>query len=198
MKANIKAAALAVSVCLFCAYVPSAMASVIYWTLQDVTFDDGGTAYGTFETDATTGLLVDWNITTTQGTGPFGALFGFQYTPSTSNDTDFFQSDTYIELSTLLPIVNPPPYDALQLIFANSLTSAGDDPLYVVPSVPTSVEFQSLPGCMPVESCYRLAISGYAASVPANVPAPDTLSLLGLGLAGFWLVRRRNGQMLSV
>ncbi|WP_371257740.1 PEP-CTERM sorting domain-containing protein [Sulfuricella sp. T08] len=42
----------------------------------------------------------------------------------------------------------------------------------------------------------RRVASGYADS--QSVPEPATLSLFGLGLAGFWLVRRRKGEISSV
>jgi hypothetical protein len=55
----------------------SAHADVIKWTLQDVTFDDGGTATGFFSVDTATGQLTDYEIATHEGTGPpfLGAFY---------------------------------------------------------------------------------------------------------------------------
>lgn len=38
--------------------IPAAKATVIDWTLQDVTFNDGGTASGSFATDSATGSIL--------------------------------------------------------------------------------------------------------------------------------------------
>jgi hypothetical protein len=55
-------------------------ASVINRTLEGVTFDDDGTASGTFSTDSSTGRLVSYGITTTAGSTPLGG--GMEYDPS--------------------------------------------------------------------------------------------------------------------
>jgi hypothetical protein len=75
-KLVIGSVALAISVALSA----PVQASVIDWTLEGVTFDDGGTASGTFSIDTSTGDLVSYDITTTAGS----TLGGMVYDPSTA------------------------------------------------------------------------------------------------------------------
>src|SRR4051794_39424706 len=56
-------------------------ANIIY-TLSGVTFDDGGTLTGTFTTNDAMTALLDFNITTSAGTG-----IGFNYTPGSADST---------------------------------------------------------------------------------------------------------------
>ena len=52
----------------------SAQASSVTWTLQGFVFDDGGTAQGSFDYDATANLFTNINVTTSGG-GIQGASF---------------------------------------------------------------------------------------------------------------------------
>ena len=61
------------------------LASVINWTLEGVTFDDGGTASGTFSTDLSTGDIVSYDITTTTGTAVLGAVYDPSNAPFVAN-----------------------------------------------------------------------------------------------------------------
>ena len=57
----------------------STPAHAILWTLSGVTFDDGGTASGSFDYDADTNTLSSINIVTTAGGTLAGAIFTFQH-----------------------------------------------------------------------------------------------------------------------
>jgi hypothetical protein len=84
-----RAAALAATAAL--ALLPagsSAQAAVITWTLQNVTFDDGGTASGFFDYDTTSGRAENFDITTTGGS----ELLSFHYDSSSSQ---FFAAQVY-------------------------------------------------------------------------------------------------------
>ncbi len=71
---KIKSITLAVGLLLFALPLPS-FASTIVWTLDGVTFEDGGTASGTFATDSTTGAVTSFNIVTTFGTTLEGTTY---------------------------------------------------------------------------------------------------------------------------
>jgi hypothetical protein len=60
-----------------------AVAAVLTWTLHDVTFDDGGTAEGTFEYDADTNTFSDLNISVSGGDATF--FPAFVYSTATSH-----------------------------------------------------------------------------------------------------------------
>jgi hypothetical protein len=72
--------ALILSLCalaIFCAVPGSVSAAPVTWTLQGVTFNDGGTASGSFVYDAQTNTYSAINITTTTGTTRTGASYAF-------------------------------------------------------------------------------------------------------------------------
>ena len=56
-----------------------ATASILNWNLENVLFDDGGQASGTFSVDTTTGAVTAFDITTTTGS----ILAGFHYDGAT-------------------------------------------------------------------------------------------------------------------
>jgi hypothetical protein len=58
----------------------SAHATALTWTLHDATFRDG-TATGSFVFDFATDFVTDFDISVSQGAGPFSA---FRYTPATA------------------------------------------------------------------------------------------------------------------
>lgn len=57
-----------------------AQASPVLWNLDGVIFSDGGAGSGDFVYEASTGTVLDWNLTTGAG----GSFDGFVYTPTTS------------------------------------------------------------------------------------------------------------------
>src|ERR1700759_1753847 len=98
-----------------------AHASTIDWMLSGVTFDDGGTASGTFSTDSTSGDVIAFDIVTTPGTTLGGATYDSTafniyssngiYSPHSFIVTNF-NTDTYVNFE-----------------FVDALTGSGTDQL---------------------------------------------------------------------
>jgi hypothetical protein len=144
-----------------------ASANIIY-TLSGVTFDDGGTLTGTFTTDDTFTTLLDYDITTSPGSG-----IGFHYTPATTISTSTsLPSIIVVETADLLNI--------LQITFNGGLTATG-----ALIKLGTFDSFEQGPDG-------RRDIETGSATV-ATAPEPSSLALLGLGVLGLMTyVRRRQ------
>jgi hypothetical protein len=144
-------------------------ASTIDWTLTNVTFNDGGTASGTFESDSTTGFVTAFDITTAAGS----TLGGFVYDSATVFDN--------VDISTQLYVLTDSSY--LRLAFMNPLTSAGVDLI----DATGGISYECL-ACSP----FRLVTGGEALGVNTTpLPAALPLFATGLGVLG-WLGRRRK------
>jgi hypothetical protein len=78
----------------------TAQATVLTWTLQEARFDDGTFAVGTFTFDFATDTVINFDISVTQGPGPFSA---FHYTPATAIVDR--PSRTFFSLLTSQPLV---------------------------------------------------------------------------------------------
>ena len=148
-----------------------ATAAPIGWSLHGVTFDDGGTASGTFTTDSVSGALLSYDITTTAGS----ILGAFHYDAS---DSQVYGNNIFFANSFV--IVNDSPYARpyLNLTFTDPLTSVGVHNLLDLHN--TSWECQN---CDP----YRYVMAGEASSVPE----PGTFALIGLAFAGLAFSRRK-------
>lgn len=177
-KLVIGSAALAISV----AVSAPVQASVIDWTLEGVTFDDGGTASGTFSIDSSTGHLVSYDITTTAGS----TLGRTVYDPSTA---PFVGYGNYGPNSFLLLTVSGATYITLE--FLNPLTSGGIDPIV------TGYDFVTNTGSYECNNCapFRVVTAGEAASSP--VPEPSTWAMMLVGFAapgwvGYHFSRRED------
>jgi uncharacterized protein (TIGR03437 family) len=103
----------------------------VTWTLTNATFNDGGTATGTFLFDSETGVVSNWNIVTTAGS----VLTAFTYTPTNSQASSranggcaapcvYFVSDATFP-NGLQPPANFNENRDLDLTFASPLTDAG-------------------------------------------------------------------------
>ena len=152
--------------------VPVQAASII-WTLNGVTFGDGGTAFGTFDFDADTQSYSNVAITTTSSS----AHPGFAYTAGSGNDTEF---DSFL---FQIPPSNATIYD---FEFQSPLTNAGGA-INIVTGTSNELFCEDL-------SCNIIlgvrSIQAGFVSAPA-VPIPPAVWLFGsaLGLLG-WLKRR--------
>jgi hypothetical protein len=185
---KIKSLALAVGLLLFALPLPS-YASTILWTLDGVTFEDGGTASGTFTTDSTSGAVTSFNIVTTLGS----TLGGTTYDSSlyAAND-NFFSPNSFaiaVPGSTVLPYIN--------LAFLNPLTGAGTNPLQVSILLPENeVAFECSNYTCAVG---RFANAGSAIGVVEAIPESSTWAMMILGFAGLgFLAYRRKQQGLSL
>lgn len=166
-----------ISLACMTAAVP-ANAATLNWTLSGVTFDDGGTASGTFSTDSNTGGVLSFNVSTTAGSIQTS---GFTYNSSTSYlfADNFFSSNSFILVSNAFDrFVN--------FRFVNALTAGGTNAL--VPGAPTS-------GSWECSNCgnIREVTGGFATTLGA-VPEPTTwgLLVLGFGAIGAGMRSRRR------
>ncbi len=163
-----------------------AHADPIVWTLEDVTFDDGGTAIGSFKYDAGANLYSDVAITTTLGTSFVGAGYGdvvYQGQPTQDH------IPTSLQLVTAGPVVDE---YYLDLVFAEALTSLGG----IVNVIPSSSFEGRIDGVFPpyigdfVVAPLRIVHGGRVVAQPVPVPSAAILGVLGLGAAGLRIRRR--------
>lgn len=141
-------------------------AANVVWTLNNVTFADGGTATGSFTLDPG-GNFTGWNISVSGG------------------DTTAFPPANY---TTGEPAFNTPGYVAFAntafdryslLYFSGPLTNAGG-------IVPLTAGLDCYVG-----PC-RVTVSGELDGVPTPIPETSTLLLLGSGLVGLGVLLRRK------
>lgn len=159
----------------------AARAGNIDYVLQNVTFDDGGTASGSFTVDPSSGAIQTLSITTTAGSTLPGYSYSYPGGTLTLGQPAFFASspDPTLSFELLMP---PFPNDTivLELQFENPLTGGGVDPIVVG----TGVSYEC-DNCNP----FREVTGGDIAAVPE----PLSLTLLGSGLVGLGVARRRRG-----
>lgn len=155
----------------------NATAIPVTWNLDDVVFDDGGSATGSFTFDAGTGTFSSINITTSAN-GSLGASYGEQVGVSSATTLDFLEiggvAGGVIGFSRLLLSLDSAMMDAGGTI-GLALTP------WAVEGVCTN---ESCTGLSPLRHAIRGSIT--------TVPEPVTLALMGLGLAGFGYQRRKQ------
>jgi hypothetical protein len=159
-----------------------AEASLVQWTLSGVTFNDGGTASGSFDYDADIQAVSGFDVTTTAGT----ALPGDHYL-DLHGDQPPYPPSGFAVLDILDPAnLTGSPFIALN--FGSPLSNAGG----VIPLVHGISEGF----CLNVDCSfgdYRRSIAaGAVVGVDAAVPEPATLSLLAIAVAALGCRRRKR------
>ena len=179
MKLFTKLAAAVVLATTLCA-ANVASAAIITWTLNGVTFDDGGTASGYFDYDTVTGQANTFDIQTTAGT----TLVSFHYTTSNA----FAYSNLFP--SNSLAWVTNGSTRYINLAFASSLSAPG-----VVNLRPGDLASNfGLTGSWECDNCSNIRDITGGSVTSGAVPEPATWALMigGFGLAGAALRRRRT------
>jgi len=81
------------ALCLAAAIPSAAMAAPVKWTLSDITFDDGGTASGSFVYDANTNTYSAISVTTTGG-GMASSTYISAHAPQADDETTTLLTST--------------------------------------------------------------------------------------------------------
>jgi hypothetical protein len=173
--------------------VPASADTVSNFTLDGVTFSDGGTATGGFTLDLTTGALSNINITTstdnlfgatyTGGNGLFGST-GFTNSPASFSFADFeliYEADLVINLGSALTPSNLASPNTF------SIASGSEGVFFIACPEPTFF-------------CgSRTITSGSLDETPATTPLPAALPLFagGLGALGLLGWRRKKTATLA-
>ena len=156
----------------------AALAVPVEWTLQNVAFTDGGTAFGSFIYDADTNIYSGIDITTTSGTILSGTVYKFS-NPNVSSSASIIQFlDTEGDL-TGARFFGLIPASAL----TNELLSTSINTLDTGEYICSSSTCEGGVGQRPV-------VSGHLTS-GSVVPIPAAAWLFGSALAGLGVLRRR-------
>jgi hypothetical protein len=146
----------------------------IVFSLQSVTFDDGGIATGEFITDDAVTSLLGYDITTSGGILP-----GFRYNSTTA------PVDLSSMPSTLVVEEDATPVHLFQLTFLGGLTSGGAPIL-----LGADDSFEQVGRGKRALTDGSLLVEPQA---PPPVPEPSALALAGVGVPGLLgYVRRRK------
>lgn len=166
LKAMVTVAALSTTAALVTQVAP-ASAATLTWNFN-ANFVDGGTATGSFNYDATSGVLSQFDIKTVPGASPSSLFFpGTTYTSVLGTGS--------VQSATQLQLINGDR--SLQALFANPLTDAGGTIALI-----SAFSFEKLAfgGGLAV---IRDVANGTVTASTAAIPTPALLpGLLGLGL----------------
>ena len=141
----------------------------VTWTLNGVTFDDGQTATGYFNYDATTNVFDNYLISVTAGSG----FPNFSYV-----DANSFVGN---HSAGLVDFVRDDLVSYIRLSFLSSLTNAGG-----TVGIATGNSSWECSNC----GTLRFIVAGSVTTTP--VPEPGTVTLLSLGLLGLGMAARRR------
>ena len=169
-----------------------AAAAMLKWTVSEGGFSDGGAFSGTFVYDTDTGMLSDWNLTTSDaGVGFLGGTYTDADFTSSSRSTVFLTEFSYL-------IFDGPTVRQASLTFTNfnAAVFTPHSPLTGQESIGTCSPF----GCGGM-SQFREISFGVARPelLQTGVPEPAIWATMigGFGFAG-GAVRRRRADRLTV
>jgi hypothetical protein len=167
-----------IAACVFA--LSSAHASVLTWNLNDVTFDDGTVATGSFDYDSVTDIYSSWDINVEASS----FLRAYEYEPGRHGGFMGVHSNKVVDFVAFPPESNG---RFVHLSFLSALTAQGGN--VGVAAQGTSWECNNC-------GIYRYIVGGSVFtgdSAPSNnVPEPGSLALLGLSAAALAFARRRK------
>ncbi|MEM9056156.1 MAG: hypothetical protein AAGD86_01690 [Pseudomonadota bacterium] len=153
----------------------AAEAAPVRWVLQDVTFDDGGQAFGSFIYDADTDTFSSINVTTTDGSILLGSVYEF-----VNFEAGLLDADSVL----LVAAANPGAGTAaFNMNLEEAMTNAGGTIALAMAPPPLAFESTCLTSvCDRFFSIDRAIVSGSITTIP--VPAALWLFASALGLTG--------------
>ncbi len=150
-------------------------AASIEWVLQDVVFDDGGSASGSFFFDADTSTYSAISITTTDGAALTGSFYQF-----VNFEAGGLDADSVLLVAAANPTAGTP---AFNMNLVSAMTNAGGSIDLAMGQPPIAFESTCLiSDCSSFFSIDRVAITGSITAVP--VPAAIWLFGAALGAIG--------------
>jgi hypothetical protein len=156
---------------------PLAQAAPVQWVLQDVLFNDGGTAFGSFVYDADTNTFSSIAITTTDGSALSGNFYEF-----INFDPGLADADSVLLAAAADPVFGTP---AFNMNLATPMTNAGGTIDLATAPPPLAFESTCLTNpCTMFFSIDREIISGSISAVP--LPGALWLFATALGFLGWW------------
>lgn len=165
----------------------SAMAAPMTWTLQGVTFSDGGSATGDITYDASSGSLLDWDISISGGdTNTFPV---FIYAPATVQEIGVFTAGAGLSLQFFVDssaVGGTPDSRLLSLTTNGPLTDSGGLVSLITQADTPDGIFESVEcyNCAP----FRLIVGGTL----TTVPVPAAIWLFGSGVLGMIGIARHK------
>lgn len=153
-----------------------AQAVPITYTLQDVRFEDGASATGSFTFDANTGTASDWTISVSEG---FLSSFTYHTTNTHLAIANLLNANSLL-FSTGLRYIN--------FAFDSALTNAGG-----THALRTGSASYECTNCDMV----RYIAAGSVTSLSAEVPEPATALLMLPAALGLFAARRRAARKAS-
>lgn len=172
-----------VAFALIAVMAPLAHADALEWILQDVVFDDGGTAFGSFVYDPDTDTFSSIAVTTTDGAVLSGSFYAF-----TNTEAGILDSDSVLLVADPNPGFGTP---AFNMNLALPMTNAGGTIDVAIAPPPLAFESTCLASiCDSFFSIDRQVVSGSIRAIP--VPAAVWLFGSALSLLGLTRLRRQT------
>jgi len=190
MKKLFASAAVALS---FLAFIAIAQAAPLQWTLTDVTFDDGGTATGSFVYDADSNTYSNIALKTTAGTA--GAAADFR-TKCTTAHCGTFPSDLFFIASAEQSDLTNVPLLDIELPAPLSNTPGTVDLEFGMSFLCSNAACTGVGDGLRIFTTGKLVGAPYIAppAAPTSVPATSawSLGLLAMLLAAAAMLQRRR------